>query len=202
MKSALDHYIEIVEFAGCLVESKQTELAVTSEDETRWQKFISSLPADLQKNPIVTFNAGGAFGEAKHWSTRKFAELGQSLVDNYERTSLCCVVLPNEIWLKPLSAKRIASMLSAWPKRNSPSVLSKAAVKHSELLVTTDSGPRHFAQPFDVPVITIFGPTHIGYSETYYEKGTHIQLPGRLWTVPTTYLPARASQVHAGFNGF
>ena len=50
-------------------------------------------------------------------------------------------------------------------------------MKHSELLVTTDSGPRHFAQPFDVPVITIFGPTHIGYSETYYEKGTHIQLP-------------------------
>ena len=50
-------------------------------------------------------------------------------------------------------------------------------MKNSQLLITTDSGPRHFAQPFDVPVITLFGPTHIGYSETYYRKAIHIQLP-------------------------
>jgi heptosyltransferase-2 len=54
--------------------------------------------------------------------------------------------------------------------------LTKAAVKHSELLITTDSGPRHFAPPFDVPVLTLFGPTHIAWSETYYDKALHLQL--------------------------
>jgi len=39
--------------------------------------------------------------------------------------------------------------------------LSKATVKHSRLMITTDSGPRHFAAAFDVPVVTLFGPTHI-----------------------------------------
>ena len=29
--------------------------------------------------------------------------------------------------------------------------LTKAAVRHADLLVTTDSGPRHFAAPFNVP---------------------------------------------------
>jgi heptosyltransferase-2 len=44
-------------------------------------------------------------------------------------------------------------------------------------LVTTDSGPRHFAPPFDVPVVTLFGPTHIAWSETYYPKAVHLQIP-------------------------
>lgn len=54
--------------------------------------------------------------------------------------------------------------------------LTKAAVQAAELLVTTDSGPRHFAPAFDVPVITLFGPTHIAWSETHFAKATHLQL--------------------------
>jgi heptosyltransferase-2 len=42
-------------------------------------------------------------------------------------------------------------------------------------MITTDSGPRHFAAAFDVPVITLFGPTHIEWSETYFSKAVHLQ---------------------------
>ena len=41
--------------------------------------------------------------------------------------------------------------------------------------MTTDSGPRHFAAAFDVPVITLFGPTHIAWSETHYARAVHLQ---------------------------
>jgi heptosyltransferase-2 len=54
--------------------------------------------------------------------------------------------------------------------------LTKAVVRHATALVTTDSGPRHFAAPFDVPVVTLFGPTHIAWSETYYDRAVHVQL--------------------------
>jgi heptosyltransferase-2 len=54
--------------------------------------------------------------------------------------------------------------------------LTKAAVRQSALLVTTDSGPRHFAPPFRVPVITLFGPTHTAWSETYYKRSLHLQM--------------------------
>ena len=40
--------------------------------------------------------------------------------------------------------------------------LTKACVRRSALLITTDSGPRHFAAAFNTPVITLFGPTHVG----------------------------------------
>jgi heptosyltransferase-2 len=57
-----------------------------------------------------------------------------------------------------------------------PSIgLTKALVKRFALLVTTDSGPRHFAAAFDVPVVTLFGPTHIEWTETYFSKAVHLQ---------------------------
>jgi heptosyltransferase-2 len=46
--------------------------------------------------------------------------------------------------------------------------LTKACVRRCSLLVTTDSGPRHFAAAFDRPVISLFGPTHIPWTSTHY----------------------------------
>ena len=53
--------------------------------------------------------------------------------------------------------------------------LTKACVRRCDLLVTTDSGPRHFAAAFGRPVVTLFGPTHIGWTETYHPRAVHLQ---------------------------
>jgi heptosyltransferase-2 len=50
-------------------------------------------------------------------------------------------------------------------------------VRRADLLVTTDSGPRHFAAAFDRPVVTLFGPTHIAWTETYHLRAVHLQKP-------------------------
>ncbi len=55
--------------------------------------------------------------------------------------------------------------------------LTKACIRRSALLVTTDSGPRHFATAFDVPAITLFGPTHIAWTLTYHPKALHLHHP-------------------------
>ena len=53
--------------------------------------------------------------------------------------------------------------------------LTKAVVRRCDLLVTTDSGPRHFAAAFGRPVVTLFGPTHIAWTETFHAAATHLQ---------------------------
>src|SRR5262249_37947284 len=53
--------------------------------------------------------------------------------------------------------------------------LTKACIRRAALLVTTDSGPRHVAAAFDRPVVTLFGPTHIAWTETYHPKAVHVQ---------------------------
>ena len=47
-------------------------------------------------------------------------------------------------------------------------------MRRSALMITTDSGPRHFAAAFGTPVITLFGPTHIAWTRTYHPQAWHI----------------------------
>ncbi|MFH1110285.1 MAG: glycosyltransferase family 9 protein [Planctomycetota bacterium] len=44
----------------------------------------------------------------------------------------------------------------------------KSLVRRSDLLICNDAGPRHIAKAFDVPVVTVFGPTHPDWTSTSY----------------------------------
>ena len=45
----------------------------------------------------------------------------------------------------------------------------KSLISRSHLLICNDAGPRHFAKAFDVPVVTVFGPTHPQWTATDYK---------------------------------
>jgi heptosyltransferase-2 len=44
----------------------------------------------------------------------------------------------------------------------------KSLIRRSDLLICNDAGPRHIAKAFDVPVVTVFGPTHPDWTSTSY----------------------------------
>ena len=44
----------------------------------------------------------------------------------------------------------------------------KSLIRQADLLVCNDAGPRHIAKAFDVPVVTVFGPTHPDWTWTDY----------------------------------
>src|SRR5439155_4651297 len=52
---------------------------------------------------------------------------------------------------------------------------TKACVKRADLLISTDSGPRHFAAAFGRPVVALFGPTHIAWTDTFYPDEIQLQ---------------------------
>ena len=173
---ALVEYLRLAEVLGCNVSSRQTELAVTTRDESVWQQFVDKQTADFNARPLVTINPGGAFGAAKHYPTESFGRVANRIAENHG-ASVLVVCGPAE---RDEARSIVQSANHAYVRHladETPSIgLTKAAIKNSRLLVTTDSGPRHFAQPFDVPVVTLFGPTHIAWSETFYDRGIHLQL--------------------------
>jgi heptosyltransferase-2 len=188
----LDEYLRLAKHLGCTQISKQMELATLPEDERQLEQFweelrlrpTARLNCETANNPyagrvtngLVCLNPGGAFGSAKHWPAESFAELARRIAKQRDKTVLvlCGPAERDE-------ARRIAQ------RANHANVVSladaplslgftKAAIKSAELLVTTDSGPRHFAPPFGVPVVTLFGPTHIAWSETYFPRAVHLQI--------------------------
>jgi len=170
----LDDYLRLAEAAGCPPESPRMELATTFDDERAatavWRKL--RLP---EGNRVVVFNSGGAFGAAKLWPTEYFAELASRVAGELGHHVLV-VCGPSE---RKVAAEIVAQARHPHVKSLAEEPLSigltKACVRRGRLMVSTDSGPRHFAAAFDVPVITLFGPTHIAWSENHYPRSVHLQ---------------------------
>jgi heptosyltransferase-2 len=187
----LDEYLRLAGILGCDTQKRAMELAILPVDQTtldefwkgrwvldhgNWQAFSSYGPMSSDGRSYVCFNTGGAFGAAKNWPREYFAELARRVAGDLNKPVLV-VCGPAERddarWIAAQARHPSVVSLADAPLSVG---LTKAAVRSADLLVTTDSGPRHFAAPFGTPVITLFGPTHIAWSETRYDKAEHLQL--------------------------
>lgn len=172
----LTEYLRVAQDIGCEINSRDTELATTPDFERQLDRFFDRHARGLRQPGYVCLNPGGAFGAAKHWPTEYLAELARRIaIDLGLSVVVLCGPAEKQVAAEIVELAGHASVVSLG-KVGLSIGLTKAAVKNADLLVTTDSGPRHFAQPFGVPVVTLFGPTHIAWSETFYNKATHLQI--------------------------
>lgn len=169
-------YAHLVQAIGCEPQPLELELATTPADEQTaddvWQQL--QLPAG---DKVIVFNTGGAFGESKDWPAESFAALARKIVRNTNYS-----VLINCGPKERLVARQIVAV-AASPRVVSladcdelPFGLTKACIRRSRLLVTTDSGPRFFGVAFRRPVVTIFGPTDPRHTKLPYEPETSLSL--------------------------
>jgi heptosyltransferase-2 len=123
---------------------------------------------------VVALNPGAAFGSSKYWSVESWGTVAWQFASRGSGVLVLCG--PNERDMARQIVER-AGCERVWSLAEAPlSIgLTKACIRRCHLLVTTDSGPRHFAAAFDKPVVTLFGPTHIAWTETYHEKAVHLQ---------------------------
>ncbi|MFZ5833396.1 MAG: lipopolysaccharide heptosyltransferase II [Planctomycetota bacterium] len=150
--------LKLTEIVGCGPESPRLELSTTPQDEaaadTAWRNL--GLRGD---GKAIALNLSGAYGPAKLWPEAYGAELAATICDELGREVLV-ICGPQE----REAARRIATLAD---RRGVVSLadqplgigLTKACLRRCQLLVTTDSGPRHVASAFGVPVVTLFGPT-------------------------------------------
>jgi heptosyltransferase-2 len=179
----LDAYNLLAERAGCPQPGRLLELFTTRSDEHGADRVWEIAGFD-DYSEVVCLNSGAAFGAAKHWPTAYFADLARRLAE--ERGSGVLVLCgPNERELAhDIATQACHPNVHSLADLTAPTVpdgprlsigLTKACVRRADLLVTTDSGPRHFAAAFDRPVVTLFGPTHIEWTETYHPRAVHLQ---------------------------
>lgn len=112
-------------------------------------------------NPFLSvgINPGASYGDAKRWSTKKFAEVAIELSSKYE---IIIFGGPNEVDL----AFEIEKILLKSGVQNFRNLAGKTSIEELlenieslHIFITGDSGPMHIASSFQVPTVSIFGPT-------------------------------------------
>lgn len=167
-------YNRLVEAAGCPTPSNRMELFTMTRDEAAadavWRQ------AGLLAYPeVVCLNPGAAFGSAKHWPTEHFVRLAQDLADRRGAGVLVLCGPAERELSRQIAVRAHRPAVHSLADHPLSLGLTKACIRRCALLVTTDSGPRHFAAAFDRPVVTLFGPTHIAWTETYHTQAIHLQ---------------------------
>jgi len=171
---ALDYYNSIARYMGCEKVHDGMELATVNADESA---IDARLGSEADERPLVVLNPGANFGWAKCWPAEYFAALSDMLIERLGARVIASTT-PRE--------RSIADRIRAAARRpleifvDPPLGLGplKALIRRAQLLVTNDTGPRHFASAFGVPVVTVFGSSDPAWTVTRFagERNVHLNL--------------------------
>jgi len=121
--------------------------------------------------PTLGINPGATYGAAKRWYPEKFAAVAAAFSQEYD------IVLfggPHETQM----ANAIEEALKSYGIEASENLAGKTSIEELcsyigglSLFITNDSGPMHVAAAYQVPTVSIFGPTR--HLETSQWKNRH-----------------------------
>jgi heptosyltransferase-2 len=170
-------YMGLARYLGTTTRDLRMELFVTDSDRREANQVFTKAglepqldrPAIAGRPPLVLVNPGAQYGAAKLWKAEYFAELADRFVQDLGATVLMSSA-PRE--------RSIVDSIRKQMKHDSVDLATagitlgslKEIVRRCDLMVTNDTGPRHIAAAMNVPVVTIFGPTHPPWSEIFYPR--------------------------------
>ncbi len=170
----IDDYNRLAEAAGCAAPGHRMELFTTPIDEAAADAVYKKFNLGNSRE-VICLNSGAAFGAAKFWPIDSFRRLAQDLVA--QRGAQVLVLCGPGEREQARSITRLANhaRVASLADESLSLGLTKALIRRCQLLVTTDSGPRHFAAAFDRPVVSLYGPTFIAWTRTYFDKEINLQ---------------------------
>jgi heptosyltransferase-2 len=125
---------------------------------------------------VIGLNPGAKFGSSKCWPAHHFASLADMLTKRWNCKILLFIGPGEEDLGQSIAGLSKAEIINTEPDRIDLALL-KPLIKRCQLLVTNDTGPRHYAVAFDVPVVVIMGPTDPRYTDTNLEKTLVLRQP-------------------------
>ncbi|MBI4568989.1 MAG: lipopolysaccharide heptosyltransferase II [Planctomycetes bacterium] len=118
---------------------------------------------------LICLNPGAAYGSSKCWLPERFAQVA----DRCARELGAKVALlsgPGEGDVVSAILGRMTSRLVNDPRAVIPLDLLRPVIRRANLLITNDTGPRHYAAAFDVPAVVIMGSTDPRYTQCPGER--------------------------------
>ncbi len=164
--SMVRYYNALARYLGAREVGNGLELYTTPEEEAVVQALFDRHGIGTGQ-PTVVLNPGASFGTAKCWLPERFAEVADGLIDAFgAAVFVSCGPKERDVARAVTSAMRNPAIVLDDPIL--PLGPLKALIRRCSLLVTNDTGPRHFGIAFGVPVVTLFGSTDPRWTETEY----------------------------------
>ncbi len=118
---------------------------------------------------VIGLNPGAKFGSSKCWPPEYFARLA-ALITEHWNCKLLLFIGPGEENIGNTIVKQsTAKIINTGPDKVDLALL-KPLIHRCRLLFSNDTGPRHFAVAFNIPVVVIMGPTDPRYTQANLEK--------------------------------
>jgi len=163
------YYIRLAEAVGAACPSGRMELPVTPDGEAAAERLFSETGVEHGR-PVVILNPGASFGPSKMWAPERFAAVADELV-NRCGAQIIVNAAPTE---RQIAAEVEEAMLHApavsFASRDNSIGLLKSIVRRCDLMITNDTGARHFAAAFGVAVVTLFGSTDPVWAQIDYDR--------------------------------
>ncbi len=168
------YYAALARRLGCAVTCPRLRLGVTPEQERDGRQLKRHYALD--DLPYAIVNPGAAYGAAKCWPADRFAQTCDRLSRDVGLRPVLVGAGAEAALLREIAAQARCPVVCCTEPATSLGSL-KVLVRDAQLLVCNDTGPRHYGNAFDVPTLTIFGPTFQAWTDTGYAREIKLQEP-------------------------
>jgi len=171
----IKYYLGLAKFLGASDRDLTMQLFVTPAEQRQADGVYARANIPPHR-PRVILNPGAQYGSSKCWQPEYFAQLADELVEKQGATILISTA-PKERWIVEEIRGHMKHPAIDLAAHGMSLGALKAIIRDCDLMVTNDTGPRHIAAAFGVPVVSIFGPTHPEWTEIYFKKERIVRVP-------------------------
>jgi heptosyltransferase-2 len=164
----VDYYLDLATAAGAQPAGRHLELHLPPATDAKAAALLEEHGV-AEGEKLIGLNPGAAYGSSKCWMPERFAEAGDLLAGRFGARALVMAGPGEEEVQKDIVSKMKSSPVAP-PPHALPLDVLKGVVKRLYLLVTNDTGPRHYAGAFGVPAVVLMGPTDPRYTHSPDER--------------------------------
>jgi heptosyltransferase-2 len=170
----VDYYGHLGWLIGCERPTDRLVLHTASGDDNAIADQLAAAGL-TDHRPLVVMTPGASFGPSKLWPAERFAAVCDRLVDELQaRVVVTHGPAENDIAARAIHAMQHAPLVMGPPRLTLGQLM--ALVRRCDLLLCNDTGPRHFAKAFGLPVVTVFGPTWPDWTDTDYPDERKVRI--------------------------
>jgi heptosyltransferase-2 len=165
----VDYYLDLCRWLGLTVPVEPCPSLFVSDDLQQQADGLLKRYGIAADEMVVGLNPGAKFGSSKCWPPEYFAKLADHLESEWNCRLLLFVGPGEDRIAEQIMAATQSKLINTGPDRIDLALL-KPMIRRCDLLVTNDTGPRHYATAFNLPVVVIMGPTDPRYTDSNLEK--------------------------------